>query len=171
MKCENCDIDHIKVYGSGRFCSLKCARSFSTKNKRQEINEKVSRQLKGKPSILKGTKLTDEHKQKVSIALKGKSNPKKFTFEQAFCINGTLTTQKLKQRILKENLIPYRCIECNNGGTHNNKPLTLHLDHINGINNDNRIENLRFLCPNCHSQTETYAGKNIIKRKQCVSVV
>ena len=38
--------------------------------------------------------------------------------------------------------------------------LSLHLDHINGINNDHRIENLRFLCPNCHSLTETYAGKN-----------
>ena len=40
------------------------------------------------------------------------------------------------------------------------KKLSLQLDHINGINNDHRIENLRFLCPNCHSQTETYAGKN-----------
>ena len=36
-------------------------------------------------------------------------------------------------------------------------------NHINGINNDHRLENLRFLCPNCHSQTSTYAGKN--KRK------
>ena len=39
--------------------------------------------------------------------------------------------------------------------------LTLQLDHINGINNDNRKENLRFLCPNCHSQTNTFAGKNL----------
>ena len=34
------------------------------------------------------------------------------------------------------------------------------MDHINGINNDNTLENLRFLCPNCHSQTLTYAGKS-----------
>ena len=40
------------------------------------------------------------------------------------------------------------------------EPITLQLDHINGINNDHRIENLRILCPNCHSQTSTYAGKN-----------
>ncbi len=39
------------------------------------------------------------------------------------------------------------------------KPLSLHLDHVNGVNNDNRPENLRFLCPNCHSQTETYCNK------------
>ena len=42
----------------------------------------------------------------------------------------------------------------------NGKPLVLQLDHINGISNDNRIENLRFLCPNCHAQTESFAGRN-----------
>ena len=42
-----------------------------------------------------------------------------------------------------------------------NSKLTLQLDHINGINNDNRKENLRFLCPNCHSQTDTFAGRNL----------
>lgn len=45
------------------------------------------------------------------------------------------------------------------------------MDHINGIHNDHRIENLRLLCPNCHSQTKTFAGrrhKKPIKRcKQC----
>jgi hypothetical protein len=39
------------------------------------------------------------------------------------------------------------------------RPLVLHLDHINGINNDNRLENLRLLCPNCHSQTDTYCNR------------
>jgi len=45
--CENCDSDIVNVYGSGRFCSQGCSRSFSTKNKRSEINEKVSNKLKG----------------------------------------------------------------------------------------------------------------------------
>lgn len=45
MKCENCGIDHDRSYGSGRFCSSKCARGFSTKNKRKEINEQVSLKL------------------------------------------------------------------------------------------------------------------------------
>ena len=41
------------------------------------------------------------------------------------------------------------------------KPIVLHLDHVNGDNSDNREENNRLICPNCHSQTETYAGKNV----------
>jgi hypothetical protein len=46
-----------------------------------------------------------------------------------------------------------------------NKPVLLQLDHINGINNDNRVENLRFLCALCHSQTPTWCGKNMKKHK------
>jgi hypothetical protein len=42
--------------------------------------------------------------------------------------------------------------------------LVLQLDHINGEKTDNRLENLRFLCPNCHSQTETYAGNRFVKK-------
>lgn len=48
MNCENCNKEHDGEYGSGRFCSSKCARGFSTKSKRKEINEKVSNKLKGK---------------------------------------------------------------------------------------------------------------------------
>ena len=39
------------------------------------------------------------------------------------------------------------------------KRLVLHVDHVNGINNDNRLPNLRFLCPNCHSQTPTFGNR------------
>lgn len=42
----------------------------------------------------------------------------------------------------------------------------LQLDHINSVYNDNRIENLRWLCPNCHSQTDNYAGKNTLKQRR-----
>lgn len=67
---------------------------------------------------------------------------------------------RLKKRLVNENRLEYKCAIC--GLTDwLGKEITLQLDHINGINNDHRIENLRFLCPNCHSQTDTYAGKNI----------
>ena len=66
---------------------------------------------------------------------------------------------RLKKRIINENLIEYKCSICGIENW-NNKPIVLQLDHINGNNRDNRIENLRFLCPNCHSQTETFCKKN-----------
>jgi hypothetical protein len=60
--------------------------------------------------------------------------------------------------------VDYRCAWCGIGNEWNGKSLTLQIDHINGDNSDNRIQNLRFLCPNCHSQTETWCSKNM-KRK------
>lgn len=74
--------------------------------------------------------------------------------------NSTFSRSELKNKLIKEKILDYECVECGNNGEWNGKPLSLQLDHINGVNNDNRIENLRFLCPNCHTQTETYAGKN-----------
>ena len=65
----------------------------------------------------------------------------------------------LRRFIINNDLIPYRCAICGIDRW-NGKTLSLELDHINGINNDNRLENLRFLCPNCHSQTTTYGSRN-----------
>lgn len=72
---------------------------------------------------------------------------------------------ELKKRIIEEKIISYVCNCCGNEGFWNGKKLTLQLEHINGDNTDNRIENLCFLCPNCHTQTKTYAGRNARKRK------
>ena len=59
---------------------------------------------------------------------------------------------------------PFACAYCSNAGRWQGKPLTLQLDHVNGKHDDNRLENLRWLCPNCHSQTETFAGRGSVRR-------
>lgn len=65
----------------------------------------------------------------------------------------------LKKRIISEGILEYKCDICGNTGEWNGKQLSLQLDHINGKHTDNRIENLRLLCPNCHSQTETFSKR------------
>jgi 5-methylcytosine-specific restriction endonuclease McrA len=87
------------------------------------------------------------------------------SFEDCFCENSQISRHAVKTKIIKYDLLPYKCDICGNNGSWNGLPLSLQLDHINGISNDNRLENLRFLCPNCHSQTETYAGKHNSENK------
>lgn len=74
--------------------------------------------------------------------------------------NSTYNRKSLKRRIIEENLIEEKCNICNIPPIWNNSKLILVLDHINGINNDHRLENLQLLCPNCNSQTKTFSGKN-----------
>lgn len=85
----------------------------------------------------------------------------KYILDDILIENSTYANiSRLKSRLISENRLEYICAICGNNGFWNNQPLILTLDHINGKHMDHRIENLRFLCPNCHSQTETFSGKN-----------
>jgi Zn finger protein HypA/HybF involved in hydrogenase expression len=81
--------------------------------------------------------------------------------------DSTYSRCSLKRRLLKDGLLKNECSICGSLPIWNNKELILILDHINGIHNDNRIENLRMICPNCNSQTDTFSGRNThrIKKK------
>ncbi|MBI4261327.1 MAG: HNH endonuclease [Actinobacteria bacterium] len=78
-----------------------------------------------------------------------------------YLIEGRLVaTSTLRKRLIAEGLKEPRCEMCRRERW-NGKPIPLELDHVSGRREDNRIENLRLLCPNCHAQTDTYRGRNI----------
>lgn len=74
-------------------------------------------------------------------------------------------TSKITPRLIKEGLKIYKCEICNIS-EYNGKHISLELNHIDGDNSNHRLDNLELLCPNCHSQTDTYRSKNIIKKKK-----
>ena len=90
---------------------------------------------------------------------KGKVIGPKRPIEEYLKENSVVQSFRLKNRLLLEGIKQHKC-ECCGITEWNKKPAPLELDHINGNHHDNRLENLRILCPNCHAQTDTYRGKN-----------
>jgi hypothetical protein len=86
--------------------------------------------------------------------------------EQVFVENAPAVKSSRIAELLMEMGVPYRCAICGISEWCN-RALVLHLDHVNGINNDNRLPNLRLLCPNCHSQTPTYCRRPPKPLKAC----
>lgn len=85
--------------------------------------------------------------------------PRRTPVEQLLVVGGRTSRKHLKRRLLQEGLKQNQCEIC--GLTDwLGKPLTMQLHHVNGDGSDNRLENIQFLCANCHSQTDTYGAKN-----------
>lgn len=116
--------------------------------------------------------LIKQHIKRLNIDIshftgQGWSKNKKFPYsnkavplEKVLVEDRLTNSSHLRRRLLKEGIFQYKCYSCNLE-TWLDQPISLELEHINGIKSDNRLENLTLLCPNCHSQTSTYRGKNI----------
>lgn len=91
------------------------------------------------------------------------------TEDNIFIKDSTASQRTLRFWYTKGNYTSYICSICGQEPIWKEKKLTLILDHINGINNDDRLENLRWVCPNCNAQLDTTNGKNINHGKHVIN--
>jgi len=148
--CENCGDVHSGEYGSGRFCSTKCSRGFSTKSKREEINEKVS-------ETLSKDKTNRSERNFVREASKHAAYSR---IQEATSILDMSSRTTMK--ILKRMKLP--CFSCGwyyegvNGDIH-------HIDQRKNGGSDHNA-NLTYICPNCHR----LAHSGVIKSEDLISI-
>lgn len=100
--------------------------------------------------------LTRENDERVRKAADRQAIPLSYIFDGH---HPKAQTSGLRRRILREGILQNKCSIC---GIEEwmGRPIVCELDHANGNRYDHRLENLRLLCPNCHSQTDTYCGRN-----------
>lgn len=103
-------------------------------------------------------------KEKIDTShfIKNRKPNKKLKNSEIFIKSEKVSVTTVKARIIKDKLLEYKCSSknCPVHNEWNGHKISLHLDHINGDRTDHRLSNLRYLCPNCHSQTSTYSGRN-----------
>ena len=154
--CPKCNTLHEKL---GKFCCRSCANSrvftAETNDKKRNAGlEFYSQFTSEERKQLHAEKMKlydfDEHQRKVQEANRKREWSKPYE---------EMSHTSVRKRLLHER--NHTCEECGIGNEYNGKLLSLELDHVDGNSKNNRIENLRILCPNCHSQTPTHRSKNI----------
>ena len=96
--------------------------------------------------------------------------PRQLVYSDIFCINSNVTQATLRYNFKKISKYD-KCQICGQSVLWNGKPLTMILDHIDGDNHSNQIENLRWICPNCNSQLPTFAGRNLNRRIEYIPMI
>lgn len=166
MVCENCKKEFFEDWRKAkksrekpcRFCCQKCS---NKREHNEETRAKISESLKKSESA----KLARVPLAKFSLTEEGKIKRYE-AYERMKKVNlikilerpfEELSTERKRQRILIEQ--KFSCAVCSLEKW-NEKELTFELEHIDGNHHNNKRENLIFLCPNCHSQTDTWRGRN-----------
>lgn len=157
FKCEVCLRLHRGKYGSGRFCTKKCAKSFSTQKKREEINRKVSERLKGKQQTRTMHVYSEERKakQRATFNKRREERLASKTFDE-------LTKDDKRLVIFREQ--NGSCISCKLSEWLG-QPIPLEIEHKDGDRRNNSRDNLSLLCNNCHALTSTWRGRNVKSKR------
>ncbi len=161
MQCKRCNSDHSGTFGSGVFCSRACANarihSPATKIKQSVASRKNWEVM----SAVERKSYANERRSGFTpefYAERSRIGKIKRAARISTAPFSELSSPERKLRVLEEQ--QKRCAMCPLTMEWNGKPLSFDLDHIDGDRSNNKRENLRCVCPNCHSQTPTYKGKN-----------
>jgi hypothetical protein len=99
---------------------------------------------------------------------RGRRNRNGLPLDEILVRHSTYSRGRLKERLFQAGLKRRRCELCGQGERWRGRVMSLILDHINGVPDDNRLQNLRIVCPNCAATFDTHCGRNIPRRRECV---